>query len=136
MEIECSFLKGVKFRTVRSIKERIINFVTSGNFIFSSILISYFLLIALLFTVHNDKNTIDNLKGEQVYSHTIVIEKYNGFKDTIIYHDTKKDIDADLSNGFVENKKLYISTYGKNWMGFSFDSHMEFENVKTYKVLK
>lgn len=135
MEIECSFLKGVKYRTIRSVKRRILDFVTSASFIFLCFLFGYAALLAFLVSLTNDKNTPEDLKGKQIYSHIIVVERYNGLKDTIIYHDINKDVDNDYSDT-VKDGVLTLNSEGKNWMGFSFDSSIQVENVKSYKVIK
>jgi hypothetical protein len=135
MEIECSFLKGVKYRTIRSVKRRILDFVTSASFIFLCFLFGYAALLAFLVSLTNDKNTPEDLKGKQIYSHIIVVERYNGLKDTIIYHDINKEVDTDYSDT-VKDGVLTLNSEGKNWMGFSFDSSIQVENVKSYKVIK
>lgn len=135
MEIECSFLKGVKYRTIRSVKRRILDYVTSASFIFLSFLFGYIGFLAFLVSLNNDKNTPEDLKGKQIYSHTIVVERYNGLKDTIIYHDINKEVDNDFSDT-IKDGILTINSEGKNWLGFSFDSSIEVENVKSYKVIK
>ena len=135
MEIECSFLKGVKYRTIRSVKRRILDFITSAIFIFLSIVFGYVALIAFLVSLNNDKNTPEDLKGKQIYSHTIVVERYNGLKDTIIYHDINKDVDNDYTD-CAKDGALTINSEGKNWLGFSFDSSILVENVKSYKIIK
>ncbi len=135
MEIESSFLKGVKFKTIRSIKRRILDYVTSASFVFLCFFFGYIGLIAFLASLNNDKNTYEDLKGKQIYSHTIVVERYNGLKDTIIYHDINEDVDDDYSDT-LKNGILTINSEGKNWLGFSFDSSIEVENVKSYKIIK
>ena len=135
MEIECSFLKGVKYRTIRSVKRRILDFITSATFVFLSIVFGYLALLAFLVSLNNDSNTPEDLKGKQIYSHTIVVERYNGLKDTIIYHDINKDVDNDYTD-CVKDGVLTINSEGRNWMGFTFDSFIQVENVKSYKVIK
>ena len=135
MEIECSFLKGVKYRTTRGVKRRILDYVTSASFIFLCFIFGYMGFIAFLISLNNDNNTPEDLKGKQIYSHTIVVERYNGLKDTIIYHDINKDIDNDYSK-WLKDGTVTINTEGRNWLGFAFDSSIQIENVKSYKAIK
>lgn len=123
-------------KEVKSIWRKIADSFSTGAAIGWTFMIGYAVIIWFLLTVCNDKTTAKDIEGKTVYRHVVVVERYNGLKDTIIYHDVNKKTDVDDQSPLVSDKSVVISVLGKNGYGFNFDSNITIDNVISFKVIE
>ena len=65
-----------------------------------------------------------------------MVERYNGLKDTIIYHDVNKEVDIDSSSSLISDKDVTIITLGKNGYECNFNSNIKIDNAIGFKVIE
>lgn len=82
-----------------------------------------------------DISTKESIAGRKLFRHVVEIERANGIKDTIIYHDFYAEPDIDAPYGTHE-PFIKINASGENWRGVKCANIMEIENVKYYKILE
>ena len=123
-------------KEVKSIWRKIADAYTDGVAIGWTVMISYAIILWFLLTICNDKTTPKDIEGKTIYRHVVLVERYNGLKDTIIYHDVNKEVDVDSSSPLVSDKDVTIITLGKNGYGFNFNSNIKIDNAIGFKVIE
>lgn len=131
----------IKYKHFNNLWERIGDIYEDSPFLQAFIWanIVFVPIISLLIFMRSlEEEYIDNAKKTDktnVFTYTIVVERYNGLSDTIIYHDYEPNPNIEY-NKYTKKDPVVITTHGKNWLGAEIDNEIRIDECKGFKIIK